>query len=255
MQAVLLAGGKGTRLKPYTTLLPKPLVPVGEHSIMSIVISQLRNAGVRKVTLAIGHLADLIMAFYGTGERFGVDIEYSVEQTPLGTVGPIRLIKDLPEHFIVMNGDILADLDYGALFRDHVASGCQLSIAAYQRSVAIDFGVLKIDPSTNRLTGFREKPVYDFSVSAGVYIFSRSLLRRVPPGKVFGFDSLVLSMLADHEPVNIYPHRGYWLDLGRPDDYDQANRDIVSVDRLRAIIKESKVNGMADPANAASDRH
>jgi NDP-sugar pyrophosphorylase family protein len=233
MQAVILAGGKGTRLKPYTTTLPKPLVPVGEQPILSIVLSQLKEAGVEKVTLAVNHMAELIMAFFKNGEKFGLDIEYSIEDVPLGTVGPLKLIHSLPESFLVMNGDILTDLDYTDLYRSHLRSGCPLTIATYEREVDIDFGVLEIDTRTNGVSGFREKPKYRFSVSMGIYVFERSVLECVPDGRAFGFDELVLTMLELGEPVNSYAFNGYWLDLGRPDDYDRANRDVNALPSLR----------------------
>jgi len=225
MQAVILAGGRGTRLKPYTTTIPKPLVPVGERPILGIVLEQLRAAGVRKVTLTVNHMSELIMAFFGSGERFGLQIEYSLEDKPLGTVAPVKLIKGLPEHFFVMNGDLLTDIDFAALYDYHVKSGCELTVATYQRDSVIDFGVIDVDRNTHRAVGFREKPTYHFDVSTGVYVYSRSILDRVPDDKPYGFDNLMLDMLGDGSPVNIYEHQGYWLDIGRPDDYEQANRD------------------------------
>jgi NDP-sugar pyrophosphorylase family protein len=226
MEAIILAGGKGTRLKPYTTTLPKPLVPVGEHPIVSIVISRLRASGVTKITMAVNHLAELIMSFFGSGQRFGVQINYAVEEMPLGTVGPIKQISDLPDHFIVMNGDILTDIDYAMLWEDHLRSRAMLTIAAYRREVFVDFGVLKVDASSARLLEFEEKPTLQFDVSMGVYVFSRAVLECVPPQRPYGFDNLVRDLLEAKCPINIHPHRGYWLDLGRPDDYDRANRDI-----------------------------
>jgi len=225
MEAVILAGGKGTRLKPYTTTIPKPLVPVGERPILGIVLEQLRSAGVRKVTLTVNHMSDLIMAFFGTGERFGLTIEYSLEDKPLGTVAPVKLIKNLPEHFFVMNGDLLTDIDFAALYDCHIKSGCELTVATFQRDSVIDFGVIDIDRDTHRAVGFREKPTYHFDVSTGVYVYSRNVLDRVPSDRAYGFDHLMLDMLKDSAPVNIYEHPGYWLDIGRPDDYEQANRD------------------------------
>src|SRR5215831_1110575 len=214
MEAVILAGGKGTRLKPYTTTLPKPLMPVGERPILEIVIGQLRAAGIKKVRMAVNHMADIIMAFFGNGEKFGVEITYSIEDKPLGTVGPVKLIKDLPESFLVMNGDILSDIDYADLHSKHLSSGADLTIATYQRDNEIDFGVLEIEGG--RLTAFREKPVYHLSVSMGIYVFNRALLSRVPANQHFGIDNLVLGMLADKHPVNTYAFLGYWLDIGRP---------------------------------------
>lgn len=232
MEAVILAGGKGTRLRPYTTTLPKPLMPVGERPILEIVIGQLRAAGCTKITMAVNHMADIIMAFFGNGEKYGIDIAYSMEDSPLGTVGPIRLIENLPENFLVMNGDILTDINYADLYRKHLHAGASLTIATYQRDSKIDFGVLEIDKNSNRLTAFREKPVYHFDVSMGIYVFHRSLLESIPINQPWGIDNLVLGMLANHQPVNSYPFDGYWLDIGRPDDYDLANQDIEKIQFL-----------------------
>ena len=225
IEAVILAGGKGTRLRPYTTVLPKPLMPVGDRPILEIMISQLQAVGVGKITIAVNHMADLIMAFFGNGERLGVRIEYSIEDRPLGTVGPLRLIRDLPEHFLVMNGDVLTDLDYADVYCTHVRGDAPLTIATFQRDTLIDFGVLEIDAAKSRLTGFREKPTYHFDVSMGVYVFSRSLLSRIPADRPYGIDTLVLDMLQAGLPVKAYPFNGYWLDIGRPEDYDRANQD------------------------------
>jgi NDP-mannose synthase len=240
MEAVILAGGRGTRLKPYTTTLPKPLVPVGDDPILSIILGQLRQAGVRRVTLAVNHMAELIMSFFRSGERFGLEVRYSVEDKPLGTVGPLKLIENLPEHFLVMNGDILTDLDYADLYCTHVRSGAELTVATTQREILIDFGVLNVDPADHVINGFREKPRCCYDVSMGVYVFSRSLLERVPASQPYGFDSLVIDLLESGVPIRAYPFGGYWLDLGRPDDYDKANYDIERVPSLRDLICSGK---------------
>jgi NDP-sugar pyrophosphorylase family protein len=233
MHAVILAGGKGTRLRPFTTTLPKPLVPVGEEPILSIIIRQLARARVTRITLAVSHMAELIMTFFGSGEKFGVELGYSLESVPLGTVGPVKLIDSLPEHFLVMNGDILTDLPYAELFYSHLQSGANLTIASFQRRVPIDFGVLRIDSDSHRVVGFEEKPTHTLNVSMGVYVFSRRLLSRIPCGRPYGLDDLVLGMLEDKDPINTFQYDGYWLDLGRPEDYDKANTDIHEVSRFQ----------------------
>lgn len=226
MEAVILAGGRGTRLRPYTTAIPKPLVPVGDHPILTIVLRQLKAAGVRKVTLTVSHLAEIIMAVFGDGHKYGLRIEYSVEDKPLGTVGPLKLVKNLPEHFIVMNGDLLTDVDYRAVYESHLKSGCELTITTFKRDAKIDLGVIEVDPKTLRAVGFREKPTFHFNVSTGVYVYSRTLLDRVPSDRLYGLDNLVLDLLKDGVPINTYPHTGYWLDIGRPEDYETANQDV-----------------------------
>ena len=230
MRAVIMAGGKGTRLRPYTTTLPKPLMPVGDRPILNLVMDGLRDAGVERVTLAVNHMAEIIMAFFGSGEKFGLRIDYSVEDKPLGTIAPLKLIKDLPENFIVMNGDTLTDIDYVALYEAHITSGKHLTIATHKRKVEIDFGVLEVDEASGSVSGFQEKPTSHFEVSMGVYVFNRSLLNRVPDDEPYGLDDLVLGMLEDGQPINAYRFDGYWLDIGRPADYDQANQDVEGLD-------------------------
>jgi NDP-mannose synthase len=229
MEAVILAGGKGSRLRPFTITLPKPLMPIGERPILEIVINQLKANGVTKITIAVNHMADLIMAFFGSGDKLGVEIKYSIEEKALGTVAPVKLIKDLPEYFIVMNGDILTDINYADLFNAHIKSGALFTVATYQREALIDFGVLDVENNSNRITGFHEKPIYRFDVSMGIYVFSRALLDFVPFNVPYGIDNLVLDMLKNKMLVNAYPFKGYWLDIGRPDDYDQANRDVNKI--------------------------
>jgi NDP-sugar pyrophosphorylase family protein len=225
MHAVVLAGGRGVRLRPYTTRLPKPLVPIGdEHSILDIVLSQLAQQRFDRVTLAIGHLGHLIRAYVGTGGRWGLEVDYATEEQPLGTIGPVlQIIDRLPEHFLVMNGDVLTDLDYGAVLAEHVAAGAPLTVATYGRQVRIDFGVLR--SRSGRVTEFTEKPTIDYRVSMGVYGLSRSTLQRYTAGTPLGFDDLVLDLLAKGTAPQEFAFDGYWLDIGRPDDYDRANAE------------------------------
>ncbi len=231
MEAVILAGGTGTRLQPYTAEIPKPLVTVDNRPIVEILLSQMKKTGVRKVHLAVNHLAHLIMAALGDGNRLGMEIVYSREQTPLSTVGPVKLIKNLPEHFIVANGDILTDIDFRVLLDHHIHSRSKLTVATCQRTTRIDYGVLEI-ADDGVVATFREKPSYTFSVSMGVYVFSRQLLNLVPEKEKFGFDDLMFALLERKEPVNTFLFDGYWLDIGRPDDYRQANRDVEKIRRL-----------------------
>ena len=222
--AIVLAGGKGTRLRPYTTTLPKPLVPIGdEFPILEIVIRQLALRGFVSATIAIGHQGHLIKAFVGDGSQWGLHVEYAEESEPLGTIGPVRQILDsLPEHFLVMNGDILTDLDYGALMRAHIGSGAPITVATYRRDVHVDFGVLDIEG--DRITGFREKPTLSYMVSMGVYGLSRATLTSYPPG-AFGFDTLMRDLVGRNPRPAMYPFTGYWVDIGRPEDYDRANEE------------------------------
>lgn len=224
MRAVILCGGKGTRLRPYTTVLPKPLMPIGEMPILEVVMHQLKRAGISRITVAVGYLAELIEAFFRDGSRIGVPIDYSIETEPLGTVGPLTLIDGLDQPFLMMNGDILTDLDYADLLRFHRASGAAATIASYERTVKIDFGVLETDAS-NAITDYIEKPSYNYRVSMGIYVFQPEVLRHLTYNQRFDFPDLVKLMIGLGEKVVTYPFSGYWLDMGRPDDYERANEE------------------------------
>jgi len=232
MKAVILAGGKGTRLKPYTTVIPKPLVPVGEKAILEILISRLQREGVDEVFICLNHFAEIIMAFFGDGSRFGLKIHYSLEDEPLGTVGPVKCINGLPEHFLVMNGDLLTDLPFHELYDFHLKADSLLTVATFSRKTKVDFGVIDIDPLTHFAKGFREKPEFIFDVSMGVYVMNRDVLEFVPPQVHFGFDDLMLLLLEKKQPALTFPYNGYWLDIGRPDDYERANEDILMFKNL-----------------------
>lgn len=226
MHAVILAGGKGVRLRPYTTVLPKPLVPIGDqYSILEIIMRQLSEFGFRSVTLAIGHLGHLIRAYVGDGSQWGLErVDFATEESPLGTIGPLLHLRDqLPEHFVVMNGDVLTDLDYADLLSRHCDSGSELTVATFARQVKIDFGVLTSEDG--RIVGFAEKPTMDYRVSMGVYGMSVKALDSYVPGLALGFDELVLDMLARGSGPAEYEFDGNWLDIGRPDDYDRANAE------------------------------
>lgn len=229
MHAVILAGGKGVRLRPYTTTLPKPLMPIGDkHAILDIVLEQLAACGFTSATLAINHLGPLIKAFVGDGSRWGLRVDYVEEDRPLSTVGPLFALKDaLPEKFLVMNGDVLTDLDYADLLRRHALDGSGLTVAIAERTHRVDFGVLDVEAS--RIVGFREKPDLRYQVSMGVYGMSRRTLAPYPPGRPFGFDELVLDLLARGDHPATYPFAGFWLDIGRPEDYDEANRSFAEI--------------------------
>lgn len=220
-RAVILAGGKGTRLRPYTVALPKPLMPIGEYPILEVIIRQLRQSGFGHITLAVNHQADLFRAFFGNGDKWGVTIDYSLEHMALSTMGPLKLIHDLPEHFLVMNGDILSDVPYGRFLDEHAAQDRLFTISAARREQRIDYGVLHASDDM-RLTGFEEKPCFPFMVSMGIYAVSRRVLDTIPENQAFGFDHLVLEYLRTDQAVRIVPHDGYWLDIGRPDDYQRS---------------------------------
>ena len=221
MRAVILAGGKGTRLAPYTTVLPKPLMPVGEMPILEIVMRQLVHHGFDDQTLAVGYLADLLMAYCGDGSKFGAKLEYSREGQPLGTAGPIALVPNLNETFLVMNGDLLTTIDYSAMLKNHRERGMLATIACYQRDVKIDLGVIDVD-SDNWVVNYIEKPTYHYEVSMGIYIFEPAILNYIPLNQKLDLPDLMLNLLKAGQKVNVFKFDGYWLDIGRPDDYERA---------------------------------
>lgn len=228
MHAVILAGGKGRRLEPYTISFPKPLVPIDDMPILEIVIRQLKAAGFERVTLAVGHLAELIMAYFGDGSKWGVQIDYSREDQPLGTVGPLALIDDLPETFLVMNGDVLTTLSYDWLFQYHLKSQAELTIACHRCNTKIDLGVIEFDGRLE-VTGYREKPTLPYDVSMGVYVFNRSILDLFEPGEHMDFPTAVDLMIKRGQTVKVYLSDDEWLDIGRPADYALASSTFESL--------------------------
>lgn len=229
MKAVILAGGKGTRLKPYTTAFPKPLMPIGDIPILEIVIHQLKLHSFGEIIMAVGHLAELIRTFFNDGSKFGVKIRYSREKQPLGTAGPLALIKeDLNETFLMMNGDVLTTLDYSELFKYHKRNRAIVTMALKKRDVKIDFGVPEIDDS-NSILGYNEKPIIGYLVSMGVYIFEPTVLEYIRPNEYLDFPDLVKKLISNGETIKGYVCNGYWRDIGRPDDYERANREIKEI--------------------------
>ncbi len=220
-RAIILAGGKGTRLKPYTVVLPKPLMPIGEYPILEVIIRQLKYYGFNHITMAVNHQAEIIKAFFGNGSKWNIKIDYSLEEKALSTMAPLKLIKDLPDDFLVMNGDILTDLDFGEFYNNHVNNKNIFTISSYQREVKSEFGVLDID-NFNTLSGFREKPISIYDVSMGIYMVSKKAVTYIPEDKFYGFDHLMLDLMKNKEEPKVSKFNGYWLDIGRPDDYVQA---------------------------------
>jgi NDP-mannose synthase len=223
-RAVILAGGLGTRLRPYTTVLPKPLMPVGDRPILDIVVRQLARAEFERITIATGYLGELIEAFFGDGSRHGIPIDYFREDEPLGTAGALSLIDGLETDFLVMNGDILTDMDYSALLKRHQEGGQAATIAAHRRDVQVSLGVMRfeqeIDPTL--VTDYVEKPVLSYVVSMGVYCFSPRVREHIPVGERLDFPDLILRLIASGETVRAWPSDDHWLDIGRHDDYEQA---------------------------------
>ena len=227
-RVVILAGGKGSRLAPYTTVLPKPLLPVGDRAILDIVLRQLRSCGFDDVTIAIGHLAHLVRLVLGDGSGHRISIRYHEESEPLGTAGPLGTIEGLDKTFLMMNGDVLTTLDYAQLMRAHEEAGNAITIATHRRLVPTDYGVLHVGEQageTRRVTAYEEKPELPFIVSMGVYVLEPHVIDYVPKGEAFDLPDLVQALLAAGEPVGSYLYDGYWLDIGRHDDYERATRE------------------------------
>jgi NDP-sugar pyrophosphorylase family protein len=224
MRALILAGGKGSRLRPFTFTIPKPLVPIGEMPIIEILIRQLAADGFDRITVAVGHLAALVEGFCGDGSQWGVAVDYVREGEPLGTAGCLGLVTDLgDDSILVVNGDTLTDLDFGAAFRSHQSSD-GVTICANTRNVPIDFGVLEVD-AESRLAGYSEKPIFSFPVSMGVNVVSGWVVRdRVGSGMRIDMPDLVLSLVADDVPVRVHDAGAYWLDLGRLSDLEEGDR-------------------------------
>ncbi len=228
MKAIILAGGKGARLAPYTKILPKPLMPIGDMPILEVLLRQMKSADVDEVVITVGHLAGLLQAFFQDGSKLGLHIDYSFEDKPLGTSGPLSLVSGLDQTFLVSNGDVLTTLNLKDLFRFHFSQKAAATIAVHCRKVDIDFGVVQCDEN-NQMVGYLEKPSIDYMVSMGIYVFEPRVLTYIPYGQYLDLPDLVKKMIAAGEKVVSYPYKGYWQDLGRPDDYERATRDFDSM--------------------------
>lgn len=227
-RAIILAGGKGTRLKPYTIALPKPLVPIQEFPILEIVIRQLAQQGFDHVTITINHLSELIKAFFGDGSKWNINIDYSLEEKPLSTMGPLTLIDDLPEDFLIMNGDVLTDLHFGRFLDNHITEKNIFTISSYRRKEKSEYGVLDTN-SNNELINFFEKPEQEMQVSMGVYAAKKEIMSLIPKDTFFGFDHLMLKLIECSKLPKVNAFEGYWMDIGRPDDYQKASDDFESM--------------------------
>ncbi|HYR84156.1 MAG TPA: sugar phosphate nucleotidyltransferase [Terriglobia bacterium] len=225
---VILAGGKGTRLMPYTTSLPKPLMPVGEYPILDILLRQLSSQGFRRITLAVGHLAGLIQAYFKEGQDWGVEIEYAYETTPLGTAGPIARLPRQERSLLVLNGDLLTNLDFSRIVRFHYENRAIATIGTKRRTETVQFGVVET-ASNGQITQYKEKPSLDYNVSMGIYVFSPTVREYIPRGQKYDFPDLVQRLIANGQKVLAYESDAYWMDIGRPDDYQRANDDFAGM--------------------------
>ena len=228
IKAVVLAGGKGRRLAPYTQIIPKPLMPIGDKPILEILLRQMKRAGIRDVTLTVGYLADLLRLFFRDGQRLGLKIHYIQENKPLGTSGPLSNVEGLDDTFLVTNGDVLTTLDLKDLIAFHKAQDTIATIAIHKRKVDINLGVVDID-GNKVVTGYHEKPSIDYLVSMGLYVFEPRVLDYIPKDEYLDFPDLVNKLLKAGEKISGYVFKGYWEDLGRPDDYERASRDFETM--------------------------
>jgi NDP-mannose synthase len=244
MKAVVLAGGKGARLAPYTRILPKPLMPIGDMPILEVILRQMKIAGIDDVVLTVGHLSELLRAFFQDGQNLGIKISYSYEDKPLGTAGPIALIDSLDESFLVTNGDVLTTLRFGDLLKFHKEQQAVATIAVHHRKINIDLGVIQWDGQPN-ISGYIEKPTYDYCVSMGVYVFDPRVINYIPRNEYLDFPNLVRILIDAGEKVVGYQFDGYWQDLGRPDDYELAMLDF---EKMRSeFLPEEVTHELANP--------
>jgi NDP-sugar pyrophosphorylase family protein len=225
VQAFILAGGRGSRLAPLTTVIPKPLVPVGDLPILEVLIRQLVAAGIADITVSLGYLGHLIRAVVGDGTRFGARVTYTEEDQPLGTAGALALLGDVDDDdtVLVLNGDTLTDLSYGALIDRHRASGAEASLVVLRREIPIDFGVIEVGEN-DRLAGYAEKPRFDFLVSIGINVFRGRALARIAPGESLDMPTFLLRLRDDGAYVRCHEADCFWLDLGRLEDLRHANQ-------------------------------
>lgn len=239
IKAVILAGGKGTRLKPYTTVFPKPLMPVSDKPILEIIINQLKAYDIKDIIITTGYLGELIVTFFGEGNKYGVNIKYSKEDMPLGTAGCLGLLKEeLTETFLMINGDTLTTLNFAEFIEYHKKNGSIATIALKKRKTYIDFGIVEVN-NDNTLKNYIEKPTIDHLVSMGVYCFEPSVLKYIKPGEKLDFPDLMQTLISNNERVKGYIFEGYWLDIGRPDDYERATEDFKKMkDKFLPYRKE-----------------
>jgi NDP-mannose synthase len=234
MRAVIFAGGRGTRLAPFTQVLPKPLVPIGDRSIIELIVGQLTAHGFKQVTLCVGYLGHLVQAVLEGRGDVGAELSYVYEDTPLGTAAPLKLVPDLDGTFLAMNGDILTSIDYGDIATVHKRNANVFTVATHVRRTKFDYGVLELESEEDmhRIVGFEEKPEFRLTVSMGVYMLEPRALEFIPEGQAFDIPDLVRALLDAGEPVGAYPYEGFWLDLGRHEDYEAA----VSWERDRHLL-------------------
>jgi NDP-sugar pyrophosphorylase family protein len=227
IDTVILAGGKGTRLRPLTAVFPKPLVPLGDKPIIEILLRKLSAMGFRKATICTGYLGELLMAVCGDGSKFGLAIDYVHEESPLGTAGPLSLVNAKSDPVVVMNGDLLTTMLITRMVDSHVSAEADATIALFKRDVPIDFGVIDSDDH-GRFLGYREKPVFHFEVSMGIYVLSQQVIKGIKADQYLDMPDLIRGIQGRGGKVNCYREDCFWLDIGRMDDYARAQDEYTS---------------------------
>lgn len=230
MQAILMAGGLGRRLRPYTLVIPKPLVPILDKPVIEIIIQRLADENFNKIHICLGYLGDLIRAYTGDGSKYGIEISYSTEDRPLGTVGALSLVVNLEDHFLVLNGDTLSDVRYHHLLNDHLESHCPMTIVTYAKKMTMPLGVIETN-AMGECIDYIEKPTLEYKVSTGIYALTRLALSHIPNNKYYDFPTLVKSLLSAKQPVNLYEHKGIWHDLGSVENFESAAEDYAKMYR------------------------
>jgi len=223
MQAIILAGGQGTRLQPFTNIIPKPMVPINNKAIIEIVIQNLKKNGFKEIIISTNYMSDLIKTFCGDGKKYNIKIKYIKEKKMLGTIGPLKIIKNLKEDFLLINGDIITDLNINKFFKNHKKNKSIMTVSAKKIQNKIDYGVINVN-NQNSLVAFKEKPNLNFLVSMGIYAFNKKILKHIPNNKYFGFDDLMKLMLKKKINVKIDISNKFWLDIGRYSDYIKAQK-------------------------------
>lgn len=245
MKAVIQSGGKGTRLKPYTMVLPKPLMPVGSKPVLELLLKWLRRNGIRDVFITTGYLGNLIRGVCGDGRQWDLNIGYTEEREPLGTIGALGLLRaELDDTFLVINGDVLTDLNLSAFVASHRKNNSALTIATARRTMRMDFGI--IEDTGGTVVNFMEKPNLTHVVSMGIYCMEPEVLRHIPADVPFGFDHLMAGMLDRGLPVRVFAHEGFWLDIGRVEDFHKAQElDGADIPAFETVPISAKMPAVA----------
>jgi len=227
MQTIILAGGRGSRLDPYTRILPKPLFPIGDKPIAAILVLQLKRAGADEIIMCLGYLADLLRTYFRDGDDFGMTIRYSEETDPLGTAGPLRKVTDLQEDFLVVNGDELTTLDFRALYEHHLAMKADMTVAVQMKKTQSSFGVLEV--KDGQVTAYSEKPTQNYWASMGIYVLNKRVLSFIPENEKFDMPDLVRGLLQEGAQVVSYESQDLWFDIGTMSDLEKAKEEFEAL--------------------------